>query len=144
MPKSKSIKFKVVTLERVTYQDEIDQLTVPTEAGEITVLARHAPLVSILKPGELRIKKDGQTVVLAISTGFLEIRKNSEVYVLADSADRAEEIDIEASKQARARAEELLKEKQNRTDIDFAKLQAIINRETAKLKIANKYRKMRS
>jgi len=140
MAKTK-IKFKVVTLERVTYQDEIDQLTVSTEAGEITVMARHAPLVSILKPGELRIKKDGQTVVLAVSTGFLEICKNSEVYVLADSADRAEEIDVEASKQARARAEELLKEKQHRTDVDFAKLQAIINRETAKLKVANKYRK---
>ncbi len=138
---ARKLKFKVATLERVTYQDEIDQLTVPTEAGEITVIARHAPLISILKPGELRIKKDGQTIVLAISTGFLEIRKNSEVYVLADSAERAEEIDVEASKQARARAEELLKEKQNRTDVDFAKLQAIINRETAKLKIANKYRK---
>jgi len=143
MPKNK-LKFKVATLERVTYQDEIDQLTVPTEAGEITVMARHAPLISILKPGELRIKKDGQTIVLAISTGFLEIRKNSEVYVLADSAERAEEIDVEASKQARARAEELLKEKQHRTDVDFAKLQAIINRETAKLKIANKYRKLKS
>ena len=140
MPKTK-IKFKIATLERVTYQDEIDQLTVCTESGEITVMARHAPLVSILKPGELRIKKDGQTVVLAVSTGFLEIRQNSEVYVLADSADRAEEIDVEAAKAARRRAEDLLKEKQNRTDFDFAKLQAIINRETAKLKIANKYRK---
>jgi|SRR3989344_1321822 len=142
MPKEK-IDFKIVTLEKVTYSDEIDQLTIPTEAGEITVMARHAPLVSIIKPGEIRIKKDGQTVLMAVSTGFLEIRKNSHVYILADSADRAEEIDIESAKAARARAEEMLKEKQNRTDVDFAKLQAIINRETAKLKVADKYRRLK-
>lgn len=138
-----NIKFKIITIERVIYEDEIDQLTVPTESGEITVLARHAPLVSMLKPGELRIKKDDHTVSLAVSTGFLEIRKNSEVYILADSAERVEEIDIEASREARARAEELLKQKQNRSDVDFAKLQAIINRETARLKIAGKYKKFR-
>ncbi len=142
MPKTK-LNFKIVTLERVTYSDQIDQLTIPTEAGEITVMARHAPLVSIIKPGEIRIKKDGQTILMAVSTGFLEIRKNSEVYILADSAERAEEVDIEASKAARARAEELLKEKQNRNDVDFAKLQAIINRETAKLKVADKYRRLK-
>ena len=142
MSKTK-LNFKIVTLERVTYSDQIDQLTIPTEAGEITVMARHAPLVSIIKPGEIRIKKDGQTILMAVSTGFLEIRKNSEVYILADSADRAEEINVETSKEARARAEEMLKEKQNRTDVDFAKLQAIINRETAKLKVADKYRRLK-
>lgn len=142
MPKAK-IKFKIVTLEKVTYEDEIDQLTVPTQTGEITVMARHAPLVSTLKPGELRINKDGREVAFAVSTGFLEIRKNSHVYILADSAERAEHIDIEASKAARARAEELLKQKQFKTDVDFAKLQAIINREAAYLKVADKYRRIK-
>ncbi len=137
---SKNIKFKIVTLDRVTYEDQVDQLIVPTESGEITVLPRHAPLVSILKPGELRIKKNGHIISLAVSIGFVEIRKNSEVYILADSAERAEEIDIEASRAARARAEDLLQQKQNRNDVDFAKLQAIINREVVRLKIAGKYR----
>lgn len=137
------IKFKIVTIEKVTYEDEIDQLTVPTQSGEITVLAKHTPLVSLLKPGELKIKKDGYTVSLSVSTGFLEVRKNSQVFILADSAERVEEIDVEASKKARQRAEEMLKQKQNRTDIDFAKLQAIINREVSRLKIAEKYRKIR-
>ena len=140
---SKNIKFKIVTLDRVTYEDQVDQLIVPTESGEITVLPRHAPLVSILKPGELRIKKNGHIISLAVSIGFVEIRKNSEVYILADSAERAEEIDIEASRAARARAEDLLQQKQNRNDVDFAKLQAIINREVARLKIAGKYRNLK-
>ena len=139
----KKIKFKIVTLERVVYEDEVERLTVPTEMGEITILARHIPLVSIIKPGELKVKKDGYTISLAISTGFLEIRKNSEVYALVDSAERIEEIDIESSKAARARAENLLKQKQNRSDVDFVKLQAIINREAARLKVVDKYRKLK-
>ncbi|MBU3895769.1 ATP synthase F1 subunit epsilon, partial [Patescibacteria group bacterium] len=91
MPK---IAFKIITPERVIYEDEIERLTVPTESGEITVLAKHAPLVSLLKPGEIRLKKDGNTIVMAVSTGFLEIRPNSQVYILADTAERAEDIDI--------------------------------------------------
>ena len=138
------IKFKIATINRVTYEDDIDQLTVPTESGEITVLPKHAPLVSILKPGELRIKKDDHIFLLSVSTGFLEIRKNSEVYILADSAERAEEIDLEASKSAKKRAEELLQQKQNRNDVDFAKLQAIINREVARIKVAGKYKKTKN
>lgn len=140
---NKKIKFKIVTLERVVYEDEIDRLTAPTESGVITVLPRHAPLVSVLKPGEIKIVKDGYEVALAVSTGFLEIRKNSEVYALADSAERAEEIDIESAKAAKARAEELLQKKQYKTDVDFARIQAIINRETAKLKVAGKYKNLR-
>lgn len=140
MSKSK-IKFKIVTIEKVTYSDTIDQVSVPTEMGEIVVLPRHAPLISVIKPGELKIKKDGYYVSLVVSTGFLEVREGSEVYILADTADRVEDIDVEASKRARQRAEEVLKQKQNIADVDFAKIQSVINRETARLKIANKYRK---
>ena len=142
MPKNK-LKFKIVTMEKVTYEDEVDQVTVPTEAGEITVLAKHAPLVSLLKPGELKIKKEGYTISLFVSTGFLEIRKNSEVYVLADTAERVEEINEEAAREAIRRAEEIQKQKQYRTDVDFAKLQAIINREASRLKIAEKHRRIK-
>ena len=140
MPKNK-LKFKIVTMEKVTYEDEIDQVTIPTEAGEITVLAKHAPLVSLLKPGELKIKKEGYTVSLSVSTGFVEIRKNSEVYVLADTAERVEEINEETAREAIKRAEEMQKQKQHRTDVDFAKLQAIINREVSRLKIAERHRR---
>ncbi len=140
MSKTK-IKFKIVTPERVTYENEIDQVTVPTEDGEITILSRHAPLVSILKPGEMRIKNGEETVLLAVSTGFVEVQPNSEVYILADTAERAEEIDLKKTEEAKARAEKLLKE-QDTADIDFARLQAVLNREMARLKVAQKYRKI--
>jgi len=136
------IKFKIITPERITYENEIDQVTIPTENGEITVLARHAPLVSILKPGEIRIKKDGKVISLAVSTGFVEVQPNSEVYILADTAERAEEIDLGKTEEARLRAKKLLEEKQDMADVDFAKLQAVLNREIARLKVAQKYRRI--
>jgi F-type H+-transporting ATPase subunit epsilon len=137
----RKIKFKIITPEKVIYSDEIEQVTIPTEAGEITIMPRHAPVVSILKAGELRIKKDDQEVVLAVSTGFIEIRKDSEVYILADTAERSEDIDIKRAQEARDRAEKLLTEKQDERDVDFARLQTVLNREMARLRVAEKYRK---
>ena len=54
------IKFEIITPERTVYQDDIDQLTLPTKMGEITILPHHIPLVAALLPGELRIKKNDQ------------------------------------------------------------------------------------
>ncbi len=138
------INFKIITMERVVYEDEVEQVTIPTAAGEITVLPRHAPLVSLLKPGELRIRKDGYDVLLSVSTGFVEVRPKSEVIILADTAERAEEIDLERAEQARRRAEEMLKEKERLDDVQFARLQAQLEKELARLKVGRRYRKLRS
>ncbi len=138
------INFKIITMERIVYEDEIEQVTIPTTAGEITVLPRHAPLVSLLRPGELRIRKDGYDVLLSVSTGFVEVRPKSEVIILADTAERAEEIDLERAEQARKRAEEMLKEKERLDDVQFARLQAQLEKELARLKVGHRYRKLRS
>ncbi len=138
------INFKIITLERVVYEDEVDQVTIPTQAGEITVLARHTPLVSLLKPGELRIKKDGYDVLLSVSTGFVEVRPKSEVIILADTAERAEEIDLERAEEGRRRAEEMLREKERLDDVQFARLQAQLEKELARLKVGRRYRKLGS
>lgn len=137
------IKFKIVTPEKIIYSDEIDKVTIPTKAGEITVLAKHSPLISILTPGEMRLVKGEDIIPISVSTGFIEIRQNSEVYILADTAERAEEIDIARTEQARKRVEEMLKDKDKLSDINFASLQAALNREMARIKVANKYRMKR-
>ncbi|KKT04000.1 MAG: ATP synthase epsilon chain [Candidatus Magasanikbacteria bacterium GW2011_GWD2_43_18] len=77
------------------------------------------------------------------STGILEIRPNSEVYLLADTSERAEHIDIERAEAAKARAEELLKRQENDLDIDFARIQSIIERETARISVGRRYRDVR-
>jgi F-type H+-transporting ATPase subunit epsilon len=137
---SKKIKFKIITPERLAYESEVDQVTIPTEAGEITVLPDHTPLVSVLKPGEMRLKKDSVSQVFSVSTGFIEVRPRSEVVILADTVERAEEIDIERAETARARAEKMLEEKSKIDDVQFARLQAVLDREIARIKVKRRNR----
>lgn len=134
------INFKIVTPERVIYEDKIQQVSVTTESGEITILPRHIQMVSLIKPGELRIKKEDGMVVMAISGGFVEVRDKNEVVILADTAERDHEIDVEKAKEAHARAEKMLEEKESMDDIEYAKLQAVIDREMARVRVGNKYR----
>lgn len=135
------IKFKIVTPEGSVYEDEVSQCTIPTMSGEITVLPNHIPLVSILKTGEIRfIDKDGDHAI-ALAGGFLEVRGNNELIILADNAERAEEIDIERAEEARKRAEELLKQSENEADVDFARIQAMMDREMNRIKVGKKWKK---
>ena len=100
MPESKFIKFEIVTPERVVLKEEILQITVPTKMGEITVLPDHIPLVSSLLPGVVHVKKkDGQDEIMSISGGFLEVLKDK-VVILADTAERAEELDLDRAEEA--------------------------------------------
>ena len=140
MNKSLLIRFKIATPERVVYEDNIFQISVPTTSGEITILPNHVPLVSILQAGELKIKdKDGEHVV-AVSGGFLEIKPDNEVVILADNAERAEEIDVDRAEQARQRAVEQMAQAKAEENVDYAKLQAVLDREMNRVKIAKKYR----
>jgi F-type H+-transporting ATPase subunit epsilon len=130
------INFKIATPERVVFRDEVDQISLPTSTGEITILPNHIPLVSILTPGEIRIRKDNVETLLSVSGGFVEVLSDK-VVVLADTAERAEELDLERAEQARRRAEQALTEK--RFDAkEFAALSAQIEKEVARVKVARK------
>lgn len=139
-----TIKLKIVTPEKTVYEDEIDQITLPTSSGEITVLPNHLALVSSLRPGEILIKKGGEEIPLATAGGFIEVAENS-LTILADSAERPEEIDEAEAEEARQKAEELMKKRGEKTAeaIDYAGLTAKIERELARLKVARKYRKLK-
>ena len=106
MSEQKIIKFEIATPERVVLKEEITQVSVPTVEGEITVFPGHLPLVSILKPGVLELKKvDASTEIISVSGGFIEVL-HDKIIILADTAERAEEIDIARAEEARKRAEE--------------------------------------
>lgn len=135
--------FKVVTLHGVTYEDDVLKVTIPTVAGEVTIHENHSPIVSVLKAGEMTIVKDGSEVTLAVSSGILEIKPSGEVYVMADTAERAEDIDVDRAEEARKRAEELMKKQTSAQDVDFARIQAQIEKELARIQVGNKYRKLR-
>ena len=151
------LAFKIVTPEGIAYEDNVEQVTIPTAAGEITVLPKHMPLVSPLRHGEMTIvKRDIEAISagegfhrvhFAVARGIVEVRPpiegTSEVIVLADSADRAEDIDLAEAEAARKRAEEALERKDELTDVEFSRFQAILDRELVKLKVGSKYKARR-
>ena len=98
------LRLEIVTPERRVLDTEVDSVTVPTASGEVGILPSHAPLVSQVKPGVLAYTIKGVSEKLAISGGFLEVNDNK-VAVLADSAETADEIDIDAARTTRDEAE---------------------------------------
>jgi F-type H+-transporting ATPase subunit epsilon len=137
-----SLKLDIVTAERVVYSADVDIVIAPGVEGQLGILPHHAPLMTILQAGELVVRKDGQEDSLAISGGFLEVRPDR-VIVLADSAERAEEIDIARAEAARKRAEERLKDRRTTGADEAALAEAALRRAMARLSVADKMKRRR-
>lgn len=133
-----SIKFKIATPERLVLETEADSISLPTSLGEITVLPNHLPLVANLAPGELIIRRGGETQHLAVAGGFVQVGKGNEVTVLADHAERAEEIDVARAEEAKARAAKLQVEAKD--DRQFADAAANLAKHLARLRVARRRR----
>lgn len=138
------IKFEIVTPERTVLKENIKQITIPTKNGEITILPNHIPLIATIQHGVIIIKKkDDSPEVLSVSGGFVEVLRNK-VVILADTAEMAEEIDIERAEEAHKRAEELMKEIK-RTDVEtFTAINAQIAKELARTRAAKAWRKLKN
>ena len=101
------ILLEIVTPERLAYSDSVDAVVLPGIEGELGVLPHHAPLVSMLGVGELRIRKGGTEESFAIAGGFLQVRPDK-VVVMAETAEIDSDIDLERAQKARAEAEKAL------------------------------------
>ena len=101
------LQLEIVTPERLAYSDTVDAVTLPGSEGELGVLPHHAPLVTMLGLGELRIRKGGEVESFAIAGGFLQVRPDK-VVVMAEMADMAADIDLEKAAEARKEAEKAL------------------------------------
>ncbi len=132
------IRFKIITPERIVFEDEVDQATLPTAEGEITVLPNHIPLISVLKSGELIVKKGGEEIDIAVSGGIIEVQ-NNEITILADTAERAEEIDVKRAEEAKKRAEELKSKRILADETQYAIVAANLEKNLARIKVAQKY-----
>jgi len=124
-----TLHVEVVTAERELYNGEADMVSAPGSEGRLGILPRHAPLLTTLAPGALRITLQGAEEDIFVSGGFLEVSNNS-IAVLADAAEHADEIDQARAEEARRRAQERLAEIQSNTErVDMeAQLQRAINR----------------
>ena len=136
-----SMRLDIVTAERVVFSEDVDVVVAPGVEGQLGILPHHAPLMTTLQPGELLVRKGGEEFSLAISGGFLEVRPDR-VIVLADTAERAEEIDVARAEEAKRRAEERLLERRV-PGIDAARVEAALRRSLARLKVVEKRRKRR-
>ncbi len=131
------MQLEIVTPEKITYQGDVDQITVTTADGKIAILPHHVNLFTKVTPGELILKIGNRDQHLAITGGFLEV-SNNKVTILADYAIHAEDVDVEKALAAQKRAEELLKKKEGQlTDQEYADLQGALGRAILELKIAN-------
>lgn len=135
---SLQIKFKIVTPEKTVFESEINQATLPVADGEVTILPNHQSYIGALKPGEIMIKSGDKEETMSVSGGFVEFNSNV-LTVLADTAERAEEIDLKRAEVAKKKAEEAMKERVQMDETEYARVAASIERATARLKVARKH-----
>lgn len=127
------LRVTIVTGDKAVYDDLADRVIAPAVGGQISILRHHAPLLAALEPGELVVKIDDRQESYAIGGGFIEVR-DDQVIILADTAERAEEIDIARAENARRRAQMLLRMYRNRPE--FAAAAQALGRSRARLKVA--------
>jgi F-type H+-transporting ATPase subunit epsilon len=133
------MKLEIVTPEKKVYSDSVDQVTLLTPNGQITILPNHIPLVTQVKPGELIIKKSDKVSHLVTGEGFVEVTGTG-VSVMTDLAENFEGIDEKAVEEAKKRAQEALKHKQAMSNEDFALTAATLEKSLAQLKFKRKHR----
>jgi F-type H+-transporting ATPase subunit epsilon len=133
------LRLEIVTPERVAYEDDVDMVICPGSEGELGILPHHAPLLSTLGYGELRIRKAGAEEFFAIAGGFVQVRPDK-VVVMAETADLASEIDLEAAQQARAEAQRALEEGFNEP-ADLARARASMERALLRIRVAERRRR---
>jgi F-type H+-transporting ATPase subunit epsilon len=132
------LSVEIVTGERSVYrEDNVDMVVAPGADGSLGILPSHAPLITLLASGELRITRGGQEEELVIFGGFLEV-VNNKVLILADSAERVEEIDLARAEKARADAEEAIRNRKSTQDMVEA--EAALRRAAIRLRVGQRRR----
>src|SRR5438034_8725628 len=127
-----TLKLEIVTPEEKIYSDDVDMVTLPGSEGELCIYPKHVPILTTLKPGELRVLKNGRESSMAIGEGFVEI-KGDAVSVLTDMALAAERIDIAAAEAAVERAKAAMKEDLGKEEV--AAIQASLQKALAQLHV---------
>ncbi|HTP66992.1 MAG TPA: F0F1 ATP synthase subunit epsilon [Geobacteraceae bacterium] len=133
---AEKLKLELITPYRKVLTEEVDEITATGTLGEFGVLPGHAPFLTSLKVGELSYKADNSVYHLAVAWGYFEV-ENDTVTVLVETAERADEIDLERAKAALGRAEEKLKHLTTE-DKDFCTYEAALERALIRVQVASK------
>jgi F-type H+-transporting ATPase subunit epsilon len=139
MDSNKGIKLDIVTPEKLVFSGSVDYVSVPGVDGELGILPHHSPLITMLQPGELRIRYENEEISLAVGGGYLEV-KPDRIIILADIAERDDSIDAQKAEEAKRRAEEALASGQVSV-VDKSAVETSLRIELARLKLVEKRKK---
>lgn len=131
------LHLKVVTPEKLVLDEEVSQVNVSTEEGQIGILPNHANLMAKLEPGELVIKRSGKVDSLAVGDGFLQVSNNS-LTIMTDLATYEKDIDEKAVEDARKRAQAALEEKLSSEE--YAETLAVLEKSLAQLRVKRRHK----
>jgi F-type H+-transporting ATPase subunit epsilon len=134
------LQVELVTAEGRLLSREADFVVAPGVEGELGVLPKHIPLLTLLRPGEVMVRNDGDDEFLFVAGGFLEVLPDK-VVILADAAERAEDIDEARAEEARKRAQQLLEEQPE--GVDTAAAAVALERAVMRLRVAELRRRHR-
>jgi F-type H+-transporting ATPase subunit epsilon len=138
-----TIRCEIVSQDRLVFEGDVDIVILPGEAGEMGVLPNHAPLLSTLKFGFLKVRRQGEEEIFAVSGGIAEVQPDI-VTVLADAAENVEEIDVARAEAARRRAEESLKAGPPTDSDAYLAMESALKRSNLRLEAARRYGRSKS
>lgn len=133
-----TFKLEIVTAEKMIFSDDVSAIIAWGVEGQLGILPHHAPLMTMLQPGDLLIRKGQEEEYLFITGGFLEVRPDK-VIILADACERVDEIDVARAEEAKKRAQETMKAAPLTADV--ASAEAALRRSLARLKVAERKRR---
>ena len=130
-----TFQFEIVTPEKMVVRDVAEEMQIPGKNGYRGILPGHAPLITELAVGQISYRNGGYTHRLAVAWGFAEVLPDK-VTILAETAEKAEEIDIQRAQEAKQRAEERLKGTD--TETDYQRAQSALQRAESRIEVASK------
>ena len=137
-----TIRCEIVSQDRTVFQGDVDIVILPGVSGEMGILPHHAPVLTILKYGVIKVRKDGKEELFAVAGGMAEVQPDI-VTILADAAENVEDIDITRALAAKKRAEDALTNLKPEDHDAYLRMEAALRRSNLRLDVARRYRKTR-
>jgi F-type H+-transporting ATPase subunit epsilon len=137
------IRCEIVSQDRQVFSGDADMVVVPGSQGEMGILPNHAPLLSTLKFGILRVRYKGQEQIFTVAGGVIEVQPDL-ITIMADAAENVQEIDISRAEAAKRRAEEILKQGPPPDSDAYLKIETALRRSNLRLEAVKRYRGQRT
>lgn len=134
------IHLDITSQDRCVFSGDVDMIVIPGSAGEMGILPHHAPLLSTLKMGVIKVRTKGEELIFTVAGGIVEVQPDS-VIILADAAENVQEIDVARAEAARKKAEEYLSKSVPQDTDTYLALQSALRRSNLRLDAVKKFKK---